>query len=243
MVEWKAFGRMARHCWRSVSEQRPRSRPHVRPSRLSTSTSLKISNGRSSLNVYSHLSSKRESLPNATKNNLLYEYGVHVLCVVHEQQNCLIKANLSLETAQSMRASLAVESTMNGRRMCASSMDAEEVAEAEGEADGLCARPDCEATSSGFASAGSSGTRWRLRAIRRLRPMCYNTQVQTGKWLESGNQETRVSVNAICTNTVDACKRRSCSCLVFTRMRSSRFAFSSFAQMNESIKNKNVQIL
>ena len=56
-----------------------------------------------------------------------------------------------------------------------------------------------------------------------------------GKWK---TKETRVSVYAICTNTADACKRRSCSCLVFTRMRSSRFAFSSFAQMNESIKNK-----
>lgn len=98
----------------------------------------------------------------------------------------VLPAYLSLETEQSMRDSLGVESTMKGRRMRASSMDAGEEAAAEPEAEveeteaeGTCERTDCAANSSaaadanGLASTGSSGPLCRLRAIRRLRPMCY----------------------------------------------------------------------
>ena len=81
-----------------------------------------------------------------------------------------------------MRASLAVESTMNGRRMRMSSIEADEAAVADGESEG----PDCEAASSGFTSTDSLGTRWRLRAIRRLRPMCYTCAKRETKW-KSGN--------------------------------------------------------
>lgn len=69
-----------------------------------------------------------------------------------------------------MRASLAVESTMNGRRIRNSSMDAGTAA-----AGGV---REASSDSGTFESACSSEALWRLRAIRRFVPMCY-TQAKT----------------------------------------------------------------